>query len=143
MHARSAPAQGVRDFALPNRYLIGARRASSRVPMRENHGVGERAHVSWLTASSTACLDAPVRSSRDVALVIADPPLAAVIAELYRAYGYEVYVLETPLDVIQMLIGVGERTGVAVLSPDARWADGMRDFLADEYPAIDRILLAA
>jgi hypothetical protein len=96
-----------------------------------------------LPGAGSAWLAALERPGRDVALVVADEPLAAVIAELYRTYGYEVCTPATPLDVIQTLLGVGDRIGAAVISPDARWADGLRDFMADEYPEIDRIMLAA
>lgn len=102
-----------------------------------------RSHSRRFPESGSAWLAALERPGRDVALVVADEPLAAVIAELYRAYGYEVRTPATPLDVIQTLLGVGDRIGVAVLSPDARWADGLREFMADEYPEIDRIVLAA
>ena len=37
----------------------------------------------------------------------------------------------------------GDRIGAVVISSDARWADGLRDFMEDEYPEIDRIVLAA
>jgi len=74
--------------------------------------------------------------------VIAEEPLSAVIGELYRAYGYDVFAPETPLEVIQTLVSVGDRIGAVLISPDAAWANGLREFLADEYPEIDRIVLA-
>ena len=83
------------------------------------------------------------RSGRDVALVIANEPLAAVIGELYRAYGYDVFAPETPLDVIQTLISADDRIGAVIISPDARWANGLCEFLGEEYPEIDRIVLAS
>jgi hypothetical protein len=83
------------------------------------------------------------RAGRDVALVIADEPLATVIGELYCDYGYDAVAPETPLAVIQTLLSSGGQIGVVIISPDARWAHGFREFLADEYPEIDRLVLAA
>ena len=112
----------------------------------EPRGTFERrrgAHSRRFPKSGSAWLAALERPGSDVVLVVADEPLGAVIAELYRAYGYEVRMPATPLDLIQTLLRVGDRIGAAVISPDARWADGLRDFMADEYPDIDRIVLAA
>lgn len=80
------------------------------------------------------------RSRRDAAIVIANRPLA-LIGEWYLANGYVVFAPTTPLDVIQALVLNRDRIGVVVLSREARWADGLLEFLAEEYPEIDRVVL--
>lgn len=102
-----------------------------------------RSYARRFPESSSAWPATVDRPPRDIALVVAEEPLAAVIADLYRVYGFEVRTAATPLGVVLALIGAGERVGAVVISPDARWADGVDDFVADEYPEIDRIVLAA
>lgn len=87
---------------------------------------------------------APIEhSGSTLALVIADEPIASAIAELYRTHGYDVFAPDTPLDAIQTLISAGDQIGVVLVSPETAWANGLREFLADEYPTIDQIVLAA
>lgn len=82
-------------------------------------------------------------SRRGIALVIAEPALAAAVSELYQAHGYEVFVPETPLDVIDTLVTVGDEVCAVLISSEATWANGLREFIADEFPKIDRVLLVS
>ena len=83
----------------------------------------------------------PPRDGRDVMLLVAEDPLCRILLELAHANGYDAFACETPLDTIEMLIEVGNRVACAIVSSSARWADGLGEFLADEYPQIERILV--
>lgn len=69
--------------------------------------------------------------------------LRAALAELGRANGYKVLACATPLDVIQTLLQLGDRIRHAIISSEPRWGLGLPEFLSDEYPDIERIMLAA
>lgn len=83
---------------------------------------------------------APDGHTRDIALVIAEPEVAAALHELYQAYGYEVFLPETPLDVIETLAVVGDQVRVVLISSEATWATGLRELIAEEFPETYRIM---
>ncbi|HEY5928220.1 MAG TPA: hypothetical protein VIV11_41315 [Kofleriaceae bacterium] len=56
--------------------------------------------------------------------------------------GYEVLACQTPLEAIQLLEQFSRDIGFAVLSPAAPQALDLRELLADEYPAIQRLVLS-
>ena len=85
----------------------------------------------------------PGRAKHDIALVIAEPEVGAALGELYQTYGYEVFLPETPLDVIETLVTVGDQVGVVLISSEARWATGLRELIAEEFPKTDRIMLVS
>ena len=78
---------------------------------------------------------------KPVALLIAEPELAAPVSELYQAYGYEVFLPETPLDVIETLAVAGDQVRVVLISSEARWASGLRELIAEEFPKTEQIIL--
>ena len=74
-------------------------------------------------------------------MVIAAPPLAATVSAIYRAQGYEVFVPETPRDVIDTLSAVGDQVGAMFFSSDVAWASQWRELIGDEFPEVERITL--
>jgi hypothetical protein len=93
-------------------------------------GPGE---VAWLAR--------PPRDGRDVMLLAAPEPLCGALLELAHASGYDAFACETPLDAIHTLVEVGDRVACAIVSSAARWADGLGEFIASEYPQVERILI--
>lgn len=85
----------------------------------------------------------PHAPKRSIALVIAEPELAAAVSELYQAYGYEVFLPETPLDVIETFTMLGHQVRMVLISSEARWASGLRELIAEEFPKADRIMLVS
>ena len=83
----------------------------------------------------------PDRPKRDVAIVIAGPELAAAVSELYQAHGYEVFVPQTPRDVIDTLDAVGDHVRAVLISSEAGWASHLRELIADECPKLERVSL--
>jgi len=75
-------------------------------------------------------------------LVLAEPALRDALATAVRANGYEVLACRTPLEAIQMLELHSRDIGYAVLSRTAPQALELRELLADEYPAIQRVMLS-
>jgi hypothetical protein len=69
------------------------------------------------------------------ALVVADQPLAGALADLCRSRGYDV--------LVPLLLAKSERLGPVLISAKARIAAGLQELLADEYPQLDRVVLAA
>lgn len=96
--------------------------------------------IRWPRASDerTSALDGP---KRDIALVIAEPELAAAVSELYQASGYEVFLPETPLDVFDTLVAVGDQVRVVLISSESRWATGVHELIAEEFPKTERVML--
>ncbi len=80
---------------------------------------------------------------RKVALLIADEPLRAGLAEVGRANGLEVVACPTPLDAVQRLEGIRERIGFAIITSTPPWGRELRELLAEDYPEIKRIVLVA
>ncbi|HEU0035587.1 MAG TPA: hypothetical protein VFQ53_33480 [Kofleriaceae bacterium] len=80
---------------------------------------------------------------RDVSLVVADEPIRSALVEGLRANGCDAIAPKTPLDMVQALIAWREQIGSVVISSASRWAHGLRDFLADEYPEIEPVMLAS
>jgi len=75
-------------------------------------------------------------------LVLAEPGLRDELATAVRANGYEVLACQTPLEAIQLLQRYSRGIGYAVLSPAAPQALELRELLADEYPAIQPLVLS-
>lgn len=84
---------------------------------------------------------APDDARRSIAFVIAEPELAAAVSELYQAHGYEVFLPETPLDVVETLLAAGDRVRVVLISSEAGWATGLDELLAEEFPKAERLTL--
>ena len=83
----------------------------------------------------------PPRDGRDVMLLVAEEPLCGLLLELAYENGYDAFACETPLDAVDTLVELGERVACAIVSSSAKWAEGLGDFLADEYPHVERILI--
>jgi len=107
--------------------------------------MGNHLIVEWVSCGLAPDLvsRAPERVGRNVALVIAEPSIAEVIASIYRACGYEVPVTRTPLEVVQMLVTDGDRIDTVLICPDVHWAEGFPEFIEAEYPEVGRVELAA
>lgn len=88
-----------------------------------------------------ASLPAQRESGRDIMVIVANEPLCGVLLELAEVNGLDAFACETPLDVIRTLIDIGDRIACAVVSSTTEWGEGLAEFLADEYPSIDRVLL--
>jgi hypothetical protein len=88
---------------------------------------------------------ASLGSGRDrrIALLVADEPLRAGLAEVGRANGLDVIACITPLDAIHRLEGSREKIGFAIISTAPRWGVAFRELLAEDYPEIKRIVLVA
>ena len=74
-------------------------------------------------------------------VVVAEKPLSGLLLELAHMNGLDAFACETPLDVIQTLVGLGPRVACAVVAASVDWGNGLAEFLADEYPHVDRVLL--
>jgi hypothetical protein len=90
--------------------------------------------VGWLSDQVS-----PRIGDRDTVLVWAADPVRSALAELVQGFGYEVRAPATPLEAIDALIDAGDRISHALLSLDVEL--GLREFLADEYPAIECVTL--
>ena len=75
-------------------------------------------------------------------LVLAETPLRHASATAGRSNGYDVLACTPPLEAIHMLERHGDQIGYAVLSPATPRALELRELLADEYPAIERLVLS-
>ena len=76
-------------------------------------------------------------------LVVAEQTLRDELAAAVRLNGYEVLSCQTPLEAIQLLERHSSRIGYAVLSPAAPRVLELRELLADEYPAIQPMVLSS
>ena len=76
-------------------------------------------------------------------LVLAEPPIRDALASAVRMNGYEVLSCQTPLEAIQLLEQHSPKIGYAVLSPASPQALDLRELLAEEYPAIQPLVLSA
>jgi hypothetical protein len=76
-------------------------------------------------------------------LVVAEQTLRDELSAAVRLNGYEVLSCQTPLEAIQLLERHSSRIGYAVLSPAAPRVLELRELLADEYPAIQRMVLSS
>lgn len=86
----------------------------------------------------------PVRDRpRRVALVIADEPLRAGVAEVGRANGLEVITCITPLDAVHRLEGLRGQIGFAIISTTPTWGLAFRELLTEDYPEVKPIVLLA
>lgn len=83
----------------------------------------------------------PPRDGRDVMLLVTEEPLCGLLLELAHRSGYEAFACDTPLDVVDTLVELGERVACAIVSATATWGEGLGEFLADEYPHVERILI--
>ena len=90
-----------------------------------------------------ATLPTKLRERRDIMLIVAEEPVCGMLLELAAINGFDAFACETPLDVIDTLIDVHDRVACAVVSSKTAWGAGLGDFLADEYPAIQRVLIDA
>ena len=85
----------------------------------------------------------PRTNAPDGVLVVAEKPLRDAITELSRTNGYEAFAPATPLDAIQILERRRSQIGHAFISSVVDWGRELRTLLAEEYPSIGRIILAA
>lgn len=83
----------------------------------------------------------PPRDGRNALLLAAEEPLRGLLLELAYSSGYDAFACETPLDAIDTLVEIGDRIACAIVSSASRWADGLGEFIADEYPHVERILI--
>ena len=74
-------------------------------------------------------------------MIVADEPLSDALLELAHVNGLDAFACETPLDVVQTLLDVGDRVACTVVASSVDWGEGLAEFLADEYPEVDRVLL--
>ncbi len=75
-------------------------------------------------------------------ILVADEPLRGALLELAHLNGYGAFACSTPLDVIDTLVDFGDQVSCAILDDSAGWSAGLPEFLADEYPHIERIAIA-
>ena len=80
---------------------------------------------------------------RNVMLLVAEEPLCGQLLEMAHENGFDAFACETPLDTIDTLVELGDRVACAIVSSATKWADGLGEFLADEYPHVERILIDA
>lgn len=80
---------------------------------------------------------------RDVALVIAEEPVARTVGDLCRRRNYEVASAKTPLEAINALVSLGARVGVFVIAASAPWSAELTELVADEFPEIDQVITIA
>lgn len=90
-----------------------------------------------------ATLPTQLREHRDIMLIVAQEPVCGMLLEIAHINGFDAFACETPLDVIDTLIEIGDRVACAVVSSTTEWGAGLADFLADEYPSIQRVLVEA
>lgn len=90
-----------------------------------------------------ATLPTKLRERRDIMLIVAEEPVCGVLLEIAHINGLDAFACETPLDVIDTLIEISDRIACAVVSSSTSWGAGLGDFLADEYPTIQRVLIDA
>ena len=81
-------------------------------------------------------------TSSSCVLVVAEQTLREELSAAVRLNGYEVLSCQTPLEAIQLLERYSSRIGYAVLSPAAPRVLELRELLADEYPAIQPMVLS-
>jgi hypothetical protein len=81
------------------------------------------------------------RGERDAVLVVAREPLLAAIVEHARLAHLECYTPATRLDAIRTLEKHGNRIAYAIVTSDPPWGFELRQLLAHDYPAIERIAL--
>lgn len=90
-----------------------------------------------------ATLPTKLRERRDIMLIVANEPVCGMLLEIAHINGFDAFACETPLDVIDTLIEIGDRVACAIVSSTAPWGAGLGDFLADEYPTIQRVVIDA
>jgi hypothetical protein len=83
----------------------------------------------------------PPADGRDALLLVADEPIRGAVWELATRGGYDVFACRTPLEVVDTLVGAGDRIACVVMESGAGWGSGLREFLADEYPRLQRMIL--
>lgn len=82
-------------------------------------------------------------ASPAVALVIGDAPTAAHIDQRCREKGLAIAHAPTPLNAIYSLLAMGDQVKVVVVSETARWARGLLELVAEEFPGVKRVCVAA
>lgn len=80
---------------------------------------------------------------RDRVLIFASEPLRSTLADFVRHSGYEPRIMTTPLEAITELVGAGDRVVHAVISEELPDAKGMHELIADEFPEVSRVYVAA
>jgi hypothetical protein len=98
----------------------------------------ENSFDDWL-----ATLPTKLRERRDIMLIVAEEPVCGMLLDIAHINGFDAFACETPLDVIDTLIDIADRIACAVVSSKTQWGAGLGDFLADEYPTIQRVLIDA
>ena len=82
-------------------------------------------------------------TSHACVLVVAEPNLRDALTAAVRSNGYEAFECQTPLEAIQLLERHSSKIAYAVLSPAAPRVLELRELLAEEYPAIQRMVLSS
>ena len=83
----------------------------------------------------------PPIGGRDALLLVADEPIRGAVWELATRAGYDVYACRTPLEVVDTLVGASDGIACVVVESGASWSRGLREFLSDEYPRLQRLIL--
>lgn len=83
----------------------------------------------------------PPLDGRDALLLVADEPIRGAVWELATRGGYDVFACRTPLDVVDTLVGASDRIACVVMESAVQWGKGLREFLADEYPRLQKLIL--
>lgn len=83
----------------------------------------------------------PPEGDRDALLLVADEPIRGAVWEMATRGGYDVFACRTPLEVVDTLVGAGDRIACVVMESEAHWGNGLREFLADEYPQLQKMIL--
>jgi len=96
-----------------------------------------------LYSEGEACVSGlpPPLDGRDALLLVADEPVRGAVWEMATHAGYDVFACRTPLEVVDTLVGAADRIGCVVLESEAGWGNGLREFLAEEYPRLQRLIL--
>jgi hypothetical protein len=82
-------------------------------------------------------------SGHDGVLIVADGAQRAALAELAGARGHAVYVASTPLDAVHALERHRGRVRYAIISSAVSWEPELRALIADDFPGVEAIVLAA
>ena len=83
----------------------------------------------------------PALDGHDALLLVADEPIRGAVWELATRGGYDVFACRTPLEVVDTLVGAGDRIACVVMESAAQWGSGLREFLADEYPRLQTMIV--
>ncbi|HEY5948171.1 MAG TPA: hypothetical protein VIV40_21895 [Kofleriaceae bacterium] len=105
--------------------------------------VGSSAQDKCEVGCSLSSLERARLDGRDLMLIVAEEPLRGRLLELAHANGFQGRSCRTPLDAVHMLVQTGHRVACAIVTSTSEWAARLAEFMADEFPRIERIQIAA